>query len=53
MLILYGSQTGNSEDVALRISREAARRHKKTYVCCCDDYDLVRVFNSNIYHQTA
>ena len=39
--ILFGSQTGNSEDVAHRIAREAKKRHKSVYISTLDDYDVV------------
>lgn len=44
--ILFGSQTGNSEDVAHRIAREAKKRHKSVYISALDDYDLVRFYIS-------
>lgn len=39
--ILYGSQTGNAQDVAERISRQARRRRIKTSVFSMDEYDIV------------
>lgn len=39
--ILYGSQTGNAQDVAERIARQARRQHIKTSVLSMDEYDIV------------
>lgn len=39
--ILYGSQTGNAEDVAERIARQARRRRIATDVHAMDEYDIV------------
>lgn len=39
--ILYGSETGNSQDVAERIARQARRRRIGTSVYSMDDYDIV------------
>lgn len=38
LLILYGSQTGNAQDVAELIGREAARRHYEVRVIAADAY---------------
>lgn len=38
LLVLYGSQTGNAQDVAERIGREARRRHFRPRVMPCDAY---------------
>jgi hypothetical protein len=37
--ILYGSQTGNAQDVAERLCREAKRRHFSVKISTMDDYD--------------
>lgn len=42
MLVLYGSQTGNSLDVAERIERECRRRGGIARVCAMDAYDVSR-----------
>ena len=39
--ILYGSQTGNAQDVAERIGRQARRRHVHACIHSMDDYDIV------------
>lgn len=41
LLILYGSQTGNAQDVAERVWREGRRRHFRTRVLSMDSYDRV------------
>ncbi|PRW18319.1 NADPH-dependent diflavin oxidoreductase 1 isoform X1 [Chlorella sorokiniana] len=38
LLVLYGSQTGNAQDVAERVAREAARRHFAPRVLPADAY---------------
>lgn len=48
LLVLYGSQTGNAEDVAYRIFREASRRHKKAIVKSCDQYGIVSILYTKI-----
>lgn len=37
--VLYGSQTGNAQDLAERISREAKRRYFRVTICPMDNYD--------------
>ena len=37
--ILYGSQTGNAQDVAERLCRESKRRHFRVKISAMDDYD--------------
>jgi sulfite reductase alpha subunit-like flavoprotein len=39
--ILYGTQTGNAQDVAERISRQARRQRYLTNVHSMEDYDIV------------
>lgn len=39
--ILYGTETGNSQDVAERIARQARRRRISTSVYSMADYDIV------------
>lgn len=40
-LILYGSETGNSQDVAEELGRVAERLHFKTWVTEMDAVELV------------
>ncbi len=40
VVVLYGSQTGTSQDVAERVGREAKRRHFKTRVLSLDSYAI-------------
>ena len=42
MVIFYGSQTGNAQDVAERIGREAERRHLDATIISMDTYDPVQ-----------
>jgi len=39
LLILFGSETGNAQDVAERIAREALRRHFRPRVLPADSYE--------------
>ncbi|ORE04617.1 riboflavin synthase domain-like protein [Rhizopus microsporus var. microsporus] len=39
IVILYGSETGSSQDLAENLARQAKRRHFKTRVYAMDDYD--------------
>lgn len=39
--VLYGSQTGNAQDVASRIARQARRRRIQVVVKSMDEYDVV------------
>jgi sulfite reductase alpha subunit-like flavoprotein len=41
-LILYGSETGNAQDVAEELGRMCERLRFATIVCALDDIDLVR-----------
>lgn len=41
LTILYGSQTGCSQEVAERVEREAKRRMFDTKISSMDDYDVV------------
>lgn len=41
MLILYGSETGNSQDLAGDLERLVERLHFKTMVCEMNDVELV------------
>ena len=41
IVILYGSETGSSQDLAENLARQAKRRHFKTRVYAMDDYDRV------------
>ncbi|KAJ1927757.1 NAPDH-dependent diflavin reductase [Tieghemiomyces parasiticus] len=45
LLILYGSQTGCAEDVALRIGREARRRHFRPEIMAIDSIEKTRLPN--------
>lgn len=47
ILVLYGSQTGTSKDVAERIFRDARRHHFSSRVSALDDFDVVRFFHSS------
>jgi sulfite reductase alpha subunit-like flavoprotein len=40
-LVLYGSETGNSQDVAEELGRAAHRLHFVTRVCEMDQVDIV------------
>jgi hypothetical protein len=42
-LILYGSETGNAQDVAEELGRLCERLRFATNVCALDDIDLVRL----------
>ena len=42
LVIFYGSQTGNAQDVAERIGREAERRHLDATIISMDTYDPVQ-----------
>lgn len=39
--ILYGTETGNAEDVADRISRELERRHMQITLMSLNEFDIV------------
>lgn len=39
LLILFGSETGNAQDVAERIAREALRRHFRPRMLAADAYE--------------
>jgi sulfite reductase alpha subunit-like flavoprotein len=41
LLILYASQTGNAQDAAERIGREAERRRCHAVVVSMEDFDVV------------
>ncbi|UZJ54203.1 hypothetical protein CBS101457_003523 [Exobasidium rhododendri] len=43
--ILYGSETGNAQDVAERIARQARRRRITTSVQSMDEYDITNLVN--------
>lgn len=43
LTILFGTETGNAEDVAYRIADLAHRYHVPTRICNMDDYDRVRI----------
>ncbi len=47
LLILYGSETGNSEDLAKRIAQQAIRQSISVWVKACDDYNVSQL----IYEQ--
>lgn len=40
-LVLYGSETGNSQDVAEELGRDLERLHFTTSVCEMDDVEIV------------
>lgn len=48
--ILYGTETGNSQDVAERIARQARRRRIDTSVYAMDDYNVVSISSHHQYH---
>lgn len=41
MLVLYGSETGNSQDLAGDLERLGERLHFRTFVCEMNDVELV------------
>ncbi|KAG8942818.1 hypothetical protein FRC03_002864 [Tulasnella sp. 419] len=43
LLILWGSETGNSQDAAERIARDAQRRHFRVKVMEMDAYPIHRL----------
>lgn len=45
-LVLYGSETGNSQDVAEELGRITQRLHFWTKVCEMDEVDLVCIVSS-------
>jgi sulfite reductase alpha subunit-like flavoprotein len=42
MAVLYGSETGNAEDIAVELGRTAERLHFQTTVDEMDSFKLVR-----------
>lgn len=46
--ILFGSETGNSEDLAERIRREAKNRHFPTKIFCMDDYPILNLIEEKL-----
>ncbi|XP_060075964.1 NADPH-dependent diflavin oxidoreductase 1-like [Ylistrum balloti] len=48
LLILYGSQTGTSQDVAEKICREAKRRHFSTRVMSLDSYTVASLLQEGL-----
>ncbi|XP_067132918.1 NADPH-dependent diflavin oxidoreductase 1-like [Centruroides vittatus] len=46
--ILFGSETGNSEDLSERISREAKRRHFRAKLFCMDEYPIVNLIEERL-----
>jgi sulfite reductase alpha subunit-like flavoprotein len=49
IVILYGSETGSSQDLAENLARQAKRRHFKTRVYAMDDYDRVYIHVFSLY----
>jgi sulfite reductase alpha subunit-like flavoprotein len=45
IVILYGSQTGNAQDLAERIWRESKRYYFKSCVKSMDDYNVLKLIN--------
>lgn len=45
LVVLFGSQTGNAEDLAERIWRESKRFYFKTSLKCMDDYNVTDLIN--------
>ncbi|KAK9823590.1 hypothetical protein WJX72_004073 [[Myrmecia] bisecta] len=43
LLVLYGSETGNAQDVAERVGREGKRRHYKVRVVRMDAYNVAQL----------
>jgi flavodoxin len=41
LLILYGTETGNAQDVAERIGRDAIRHRSRARVIAMEEYSLV------------
>jgi sulfite reductase alpha subunit-like flavoprotein len=46
VLILFGTQTGNAQEVAEHLSRELRRRFFRTKVLSMDEYNIVHFFSS-------
>lgn len=44
LLILYASETGNSQDVAERLGREVRRRGARCVLMSMDTFDVVRPY---------
>ena len=52
LLVLYATETGNSQDVAERLGREVRRRGGKCVLMSMDTFDVVRPSASCIYSRT-
>ena len=53
MIILYGSETGNSEEIAMELAKMAERLHFNTVVDEMDGFKLVRFsmcVPTNVFH---
>ncbi|XP_014675803.1 PREDICTED: NADPH-dependent diflavin oxidoreductase 1-like [Priapulus caudatus] len=48
LTILYGSQTGTTQEVAERVGREAKRRHFATKVSAMDDYNIADMVREQV-----
>lgn len=56
LTILYGSQTGCSQEVAERVEREAKRRWFETKISSMDNFDFVNFSNLQFrinYHKKS
>lgn len=52
-LVLYGSETGNAQDVANELGRITERLHFLTRVSDLDSVDIVSSESYNQYHRTG
>ncbi|CAG2162563.1 unnamed protein product [Oppiella nova] len=48
LMILYGSETGNSEELAKRIGRQAIDRSIRVRVMACDEYNVSQLIDEKI-----
>ncbi|ODV93463.1 hypothetical protein PACTADRAFT_77785 [Pachysolen tannophilus NRRL Y-2460] len=48
IVILYGSETGNSQDLAYLLARKCERLRFQTVVCSLDDFDLKKLLDIKI-----
>lgn len=53
LILLYGSETGNSEEIAMELAKMAERLHFNTVVGEMDDFKLVRfAVRSSMYSKS-
>ncbi len=50
-VILYGSETGNAQQVANQLSYELTRRGQRTVCMAMDDFDFQRFYRDRIVSQ--